>query len=25
VFALLVATWITSAGWFVSTSGIPSP
>ncbi len=25
VFALLVATWVTSGLWFITTSGIPSP
>ncbi len=25
VFALLVATWVTSGLWYISTSGIPSP
>ena len=25
VFAILVATWLTSAGWYIGTSGIPSP
>ena len=25
VFALLVATWLTSGLWFITTSGIPSP
>ena len=25
VFTLLVGVWLTSAGWFISTSGLPSP
>ena len=25
VFTLLVATWVTSGLWFITTSGIPSP
>jgi len=25
VFALLVATWVTSGLWYITTSGIPSP
>ena len=25
VFAVLVATWVTSGLWYITTSGIPSP